>query len=541
MALAGATVAPVLLPVLDYLPKTDRAVAVAFRLAPAPLGELWRELVRPETLELWRAQSVLRLLPVAAPRAYGNHEWYWGDGNVIDDSAGFAGSATLLAAILALLPSRGRRRFPQERLAAIVLFVCVLLVAQPPGLDRLLGQLPVIGATFIHQSHRLLLLISLCLALLAACELERRHRSRWQVLGAAMALMALQVWGYLAHPNPQNPSVLAEFRLRMLALHLVTLALAAVLLAARPQGRWQIGIPWLFCGLVAAELLVVHRPALPPAPRRLAYPVTPPLRFLQEHLGDHRMLGLGRSVFPANFYLVYGLSDVRIDNPSLPALYTQATSPVRPRPPWRAFARPGHPLYDLLGVRYVLTRPGVVIPFDLVVRHPAGWIYERPRPLPRLFLPTRAEVSRDGSWVEWLERNHDFSRRALVQPSPAAEKNWRARRPRRSRLAISLPEPAVAGARGVLAERRLLASSIYQDGHWQLVANGERRPTVLANGPFIAAWLPAGPQRIDLVYRPRIFVAGCLLAALAVTAAALWWVPMPGGRARPSPALPEPR
>ncbi len=314
----------------------------------------------------------------------------------------------------------------------------------------------------------------------------------------------------------------------MLVIHLVTLALAALLLALRPKGRWGAAIPWLFCGLVAAELLAVHRPALPPGPRRLAYPVTPPIRYLQENLGTFRMLGLGSSTLPANYHLIYGLNDVRIDNPSLPAAYAGATSPIRPRPPLHLFSRPGHPLYDLLGVRYVLTRPGAAIPFKLAFRHPAGWIYERPRPLPRLFLPARAAVFRGrGSWVDWLERNPDFARRALVQSSPGQERNWRAHPRRRSSLEVHLPEPAHLRARGHFAEPRLLASSVYQDGHWHLLAAGERRPTVLANGPFLAAWLPAGEQRIDLIYRPGIFVAGCLLAALAVAAAAAWWVPRP--------------
>ncbi|HEV7518808.1 MAG TPA: hypothetical protein VGR07_21120, partial [Thermoanaerobaculia bacterium] len=50
---------------------------------------------------------------------------------------------------------------------------------------------------------------------------------------------------------------------------------------------------------------------------------------------------------------------------------------------------------------------------------------------------------------------------------------------------------------------------------------------IVADGPFLAAWLPAGEHRLDLVYRPRTFLPGCLLAALALAAAALWWVPPP--------------
>jgi membrane protein YfhO len=526
MALAGGVAAPVLLPALDYLPKTDRAVAVAFHLSPAPVAELWRELTRPATLELWGRRIVQRLLPIAAPRAFGDHTWYWGEANVIEDGAGFAGSAALLAAVVAAIPSRGRRRFPQEKLALAALIASLALIAQPPGVDRLLGQLPVIGAAFIHQGHRLLLLIAFCVAALAACEIDRRRDSRWPVLVAAAALAALVIWGYRAHPHPEQPELLAVYRNQILALHLATLALAAGLLVVRPRDRWRAAVPWLFCGLVAAELLVVHAPGLVPAPRRLAYPVTPPLRFLQDHLGSDRVLVLGRSVMPANIPLVYGLNDVRIDNPSLPAAYATATSHLR-RPPLNVLARPGHALYDLLGVRYVLARPQSALPWAPVFRHPAGWVFERPRPLPRLFLPARAVGYRGGSWADWLEGNPDFSRRALVENGSDLGKVWRASRPRKSRLEVSLPEPARVHALGRLAEPRLLASSVYQDGHWHLLADGESRPTVIANGPFVAAWLPAGEQRIDLLYRPRIFVFGCLLAALAMSAAAGWWVPAP--------------
>jgi hypothetical protein len=50
---------------------------------------------------------------------------------------------------------------------------------------------------------------------------------------------------------------------------------------------------------------------------------------------------------------------------------------------------------------------------------------------------------------------------------------------------------------------------------------------VLVDGPLVGAWLPAGEQRVDLLYRPGSFVAGLLLAALALAAAAAWWVPVP--------------
>jgi hypothetical protein len=52
-------------------------------------------------------------------------------------------------------------------------------------------------------------------------------------------------------------------------------------------------------------------------------------------------------------------------------------------------------------------------------------------------------------------------------------------------------------------------------------------PTTFADGPFLAAWLPAGEHDLRFVYRPRRFVAGCVLAALALAVAAAFWVPRP--------------
>jgi hypothetical protein len=541
MALAGGLAAPMLLPALEYLPETDRAATVLATMAPITPGELWRDLRRPEIQEKWRRRAVERLLPVVAPRAYGDFDYFWGDNNVIDSGAGFVGLAALLAAGVALVPGVSRRRLPQERLALAVLIVALLLIGQPPGLDRLLLRLPVAGATFVHQCRRILLLVSFCLAALAACEVDRRTRgegSRWPVFAVAAGLAALVIWGYRAHPNPQDPALLAAFRGQMLAAHLVALGLATLLLASRPKGRWGRAVPWLFCGLVAGELLAVHLPSVPPAPRRLAYPVMPPVRFLQEHLGDSRMVGLGKWVLPANFDLMYGLTDVRIDNPSLPYSYSQMTWPLRRDDPQQRLGRPRHPMYDLLGVRYVMTEPHAGLRLKVVFQDPSGWIYERANPLPRLFLPERAVAYQGDDWADWLEANRDFAKRALVQSIPGGADDWRASRPDASTLDLALLEPEHLRARTHLAEPRLLASSVLQDGSWNVLVAGKWRRTVLVDGPLVGVWLPAGGGQVDLLYRPGSFVAGLVLAALALAAAAAWWVPIPRTRGENASAGP---
>ncbi|HVR95398.1 MAG TPA: hypothetical protein VMW27_02215 [Thermoanaerobaculia bacterium] len=535
LALGGTLAAPVLLPVQDYIPKTHRAAVVAYNFLPRPLSELWGDLKDPEVLEAWRQRSVERLLPIAAPRAFGEFQLYWGGANLIEDASGFAGTGALLLAVLALSGAAARNRFPQERLMAGVLLVSLALIAQPPGLARLIGQIPVVGSTAIHLHHRMLMLVTFCVAWLAACEIERRMRGegrRWTVPVAAALLAGLLVWGYAAHPHPQRPELLAGLRQQWLYGQLAVLGLTAALLLIpwRRWHRWRHGQGWALSSVLAVELLVAHLPAHPPAPRRLAYPVTPPVRFLLDHLGDDRMVGIGNTFLP-NFPVAYGLSDARIDNPSLPVGYAHVLQALqRNRSMLSVSARPLHPLYDLLGVRYLITRVGVQVPLRLAFRHPAAWIYERPRPLPRLFLPEAVQIYRGEDLGAWLASNPDFAALAVVPESPERHRDWRSRDPGASALVFDLLEPEHIGARALFAERRMLASSVYQDGHWRLLVDGEPAPIAYANGLFVGTWLPPGDWDLDLLYRPGVFVAGCLLAALALAAAAAWWVPPPSRR-----------
>jgi hypothetical protein len=532
LGLAGVASAPVLLPVAEYLPTTGRAAVLAVSLAPRPAGELWRDLARPDVLEAWRVHTVQRLVPVFAPRAFGDETFFWGGENLIEDASGFAGTAALLLALAALLPVRGRRRFSQERWTALLLLGCLALIVQPPGFSNLAARLPAIGPTAAHQHHRLLLLVVFAVAALAACEAERwaRGEGRKGIAALAAALLAgLIVWAYLAHPHPVYPEMLVPLRDRWMGTQLAALAVAlTLLLVARPAGAHR--LPWLLCAVAAAELLAWHAPMVPFGPRRLAWPVTPAVRFLQQGLGqEYRLLGIGSSTYPPNYGLIHGVADVRVDNPSMPAAYDRLTYRLRRKSLAPSFHRPAHPLFDLLGVRYVMTRPGVRLPFKPVWGDRSAWIWERPKPLPRLFLPERAQFFRGGAWEDWLESNPDFAARALIPRGEEGRgrKGWHARAPRDAALEILAFEPGRLRARARLPERRLLASSVLQDGHWHLFADGRPVPTLFANGPFVGAWLPPGTGAIDLVYRPRSLVAGCLLAALALAAAAAWWVPPP--------------
>jgi hypothetical protein len=355
--LAAAVAAPALLPAAELMPRSLRASRLRH---PAPTAT---EAGPLEGLSL-------RWLPIAAPNAYGNSRYvdYWGLSNTNEDASGFVGTAALLAALLTV---SARRRFPQERLLLGVAAVCLLLLS-PLGVE----------------SRRVLLLLSFSLVYLAACTLQRLRDGdlrRWPVVVTAVALGLVLVQGTLAHPDPADPNRLAALRFGWLHWQVRFLVLATLLLVFAGRRRWA---PPLVAALIAAELLLAHVPANPPMPQRLAFPVTPAIRFLQTHPG--RMAALGRD-FPPNLATLYGLTDVRVYNPMAPADYLRTLEPITVR--WWGekpeLGRPEHPLWRRLGVRYLLTAPAapdtaLPAPWRPAYRGDDAWIQEQPGPFPEL-------------------------------------------------------------------------------------------------------------------------------------------------------------
>lgn len=457
--LAGMLAAPALLPFLDVLPETLRAARMGEPRPPALPG------------------LTLHWLQIAAPNAFGNSRFidYWGLENSNEDATGFVGTATLLAALLAV---GTRRRFPQEGVAlgAAVLCLALLLAGLPSGSALL--------------SRRLLLVLGFCLAYLGACTLERFRQGGarwWPVLAVAAGLAAVIAWGYLGHPHPEGADRLAPLRMGWLHWQGRFLVLATVLLLVagmrRARGPAVAGV----AALVAAELILAHGPANPPMPRRLAFPVNGPIQFLQEKLEAGRASGAGyrlvalRRALPPNLASLYGLTDVRLYNPMAPQGHVDVTAPVTVR--WEGespqLGNLRDPIYRRLGVKYVLSAPGTLLrpPLRRVFTSPDGWIWERPRPLPRVFLPGRAPRSR------------------LTIPRLEAQ--------RITVLIVSAPGGS-------------LRSSVYQDGGWKVLVNGQPVLTRREDGPFLAARVPAGDVQVELLYRPRAFLIGLLVAGMGV-------------------------
>lgn len=527
--------APALLPAAHALPDSLRAGLLAERreriLQEDPLAG-WRT---PQERAERRKHLGERLLPIVAPRAFGDSRFgaWWGESNTNEDGAAFVGTAAVLGALLSLLA--GRRRLPQERVMLGFALAALVVLAQPPGLAQALSSIPILRDS-LTLHHRLLLTLGFCLAFLGACSWERwlrgevsRRRAGLALAGAA-ALLGIAWLGEappaeLAALRPAEAAVLLGARRVSLILQLGILAAAGGLLLRRPRPERLTLAGLALAGLAGIELLVHHLPANPPVPARLFYPETPAIAFLRERTGPwHRIAGVGSPLRP-NIATVYGLADPRTSNPAKPAPVAHALVRIN-RFPYRAtdgFVEPRNPLYELLGVQYLMTPPRQRIPgLRPVWKDRSAWIYQISRPLPRLFLPNSTLACPPGdSWSACTARIGNFRKRTALLPEAASPPgtegtNWQAGARRTSRLDLLEIHPAWIRARLTASEPRLLASSIFQDGGWVLLVNGAPRPTIPANGPFLAAWLRPGDRDLELIYRPEGFVLGMGIAAVAL-------------------------
>lgn len=487
---AVCVTAPVWLPTALYLPQSARQAQL-------------EQVTEPTSDESW--DLTRDLLQVAAPNAFGNSRYlhYWGRDNSNEDAAGFAGTATLLAALLALAALRG---VPEFRFFGGWLLLGLALVAQPPMVTRWLQALPVVGGAAAHGNRRLWLVVAFCLAVLAAGFLDRwassrewhwRWYSHWHlaILGVAGLLAALIVWAYRAHPHPDDPRLLAPLRDGWLHWQLRFLIAAVLTLLLAPR-RWT---PWLCALLITGELLLAHGDANPPMPRHLALPwstdtgaddpVQPaPLTYLRRNLQpDERLAALGEAL-PPNLASLYGLRDIRVYNPLEPVAHQQLLAPLTrsPRGNVPELEVAVHPLYERLHVRYLLTAPDELLTapdelltapdetvpasWRLVLDDAAGRVYRLPWRAPCRLLPVAG--------VRWIVDRDEGTQRCEVPLFQ--DGGWHARwRPR--------------------GETRLRS--------WQ--------PLQVEHGPLPVLHLPPeAAAEIELFYRAPGLPLAALLAAL---------------------------
>lgn len=485
--------APHVLPFALHLPHSQRAQETLVREMPA----YHVYLQAPWTWFLPGFGQMI-LSPVN-PRVFGRpyQDEFRGPFNWVDSESGYAGLVALAGSAVALLALRRRRAWPFLAFGLMSL----LLAAQFIPLAHVIYAVDSLKTV---AWSRFLLVGCLAFAIAGGMGIDRLFRSRrpvvpWIAVAVAGAL-SLAAWDDLY------------------------VILLWILIAAGAVAGWKrpaIGAAVLALAL-ALDLGPWARSHLPSSSPALFYPTTDFLALLKQEAaagGPWRVVGEDRMLFPS-LLSVYGIADVRTHNPLAPMPYLRTLEAAFGFAPttgnyFPAFRGIDHPFLDFLNVRAV-TSVNAFPPPRTLERIDGGRfghyrLYRNPDALPRWFLPSAAEVVREGDvgrWVAFLKE----PRRVAVSDRRAA--SWVGERGEvrvvsRSPGRITLEVPGSGD--------RLLATSLLLPEGWR----AGPYETVVVNGAFLGVHVPPRASRVELRFIPPGLVAGLAIGGLSLLATAL--------------------
>lgn len=480
--LGAALAAPVLLPQTLQMLGSLRAARAAERAAPAAPGGFEKRLF------------LAPLNPEVFGRAF--HEELRGPETWPVDGSCYLGVLAVLGLPAAFL-TRRKRRLAGPLLALAALFY--LLTAGFAPLAFVVARLPYVNAIILS---RWLPAAGLCLVLVGALGLEAVFRKEIGLGAAAVAVLI-----------PLIAILLTGHPLRLLAV--LALSLAGLFVPARPAR-------WALLAAVLLDLIPWARDYLPTGHREMLYPVTPFMKTVQDHARTHqgsRVTASGFHVYPS-ILPVYGLAEVRVDNPAADIRYLRVLDAALGfRPEGKrykgALTNADSPLLSFLGVSVLISS-----------RHapkPKGWprldhnefapmrLFENPDPLPRWFLPTGAVMAPPGEPWEAVADLADPRRVVLTAPGwKPPERPWDpgAVRWRGGRGHLHLDFPADGW--------KLIASSIPYSEGWRAEAGGRRLRTVPVNAAFLGVLAGPGTAAAEVRFEPPGFRTGLVLCAAAL-------------------------
>ncbi len=419
-------------------------------------------------------------------------------------TAVYAGALAIPLAAAGLARVRGDRRWLA---VAVILAFSFLAAYHMPGVRDVLGALPVLGRA---AHHRLIFGIELGLALLAGAGCDRWLEGKGRGIAAGAALVALLLaaaWMTTSESWVSPGLTRQELRWTIGALA-AALGLTASLALSRER-RWTL-LP-LLPAVALCDLLLAHGGILRAIPLQRLYPETGAVRFLETpETREGRVAGIDQALRP-NAAMVYGLFDIRGDDPVKLERYEAI---------YRSFA-PGDPVYfqpiqrwvdprlDRLGVRWVVAAPAEPAPvpgWRLAWQGADARIWERPGALPL---------------VRWTEDGgssvHNGMTIEILTREPGRwEIGWRT--PRRATLVVS---------------------EVWDRG-WSARSGGQAVPVIPVDGALLGVELGPGMGTVELRYRPPGLILGMVLTVvgLGVLMGALRPSPPSPLPVRPSPPAP---
>jgi hypothetical protein len=482
------------------------------------------------------------LIGLLAPGFYGRGAAnFWGPWERVE--VGYAGVVTLTLALLGigslaarLVRRSGTRaahdeggaepidRVPFAFFSLLIPLAFLLAMGRYTPLYRLLYRFV---PTFdqIRAPARLIVLADLGMAVMAAYGLDQlrsRATGRWPhavwpgLITAAAALLLLALGLPQARSVPPPDRVLQATQSIVIAAALLMLSGTVIALA-----RWRSWAQWLVPVLLAVDLIALgstleidrHDPTV-------GFHHPDVVAFLQEDEGLFRIEDHA-SAWQPDAALVHGLYDIGgIYNPLSLAPYQAYRWAVGQR---------GSPLYNLLGVKYVLADKGKPPGDERLVPVYAGAeidIYLNTAALPRALFVTDPHVVSDheAAWQAIHASSFDPARTVVLEQEGTRPSPRRSDGPPTSRIAflrygLNAVELRVESP----TSGWLVLSDVYYPG-WRASVDGEATPVLRADYTFRAVSVPAGEHTVRMTFAPQTWYLGlaCSLATwLALTAAGL--------------------
>ena len=520
------------------------AAGVGLGLAVAAVQILpFVEYVRESLVFAYRGQWTLPLYVPATsvvtfvlPYFYGTGAESWGrwQFNILTGYVGIVPIAVLPIAVIAAW------RRPGGRFILGLAALALALHYGAPGLAPL-AELPGLS---LGTNLRLMPLIAFALAVLVAFGMESLREPRvprpglpWAVRIWFTIVVALTVVAVLAHRTEPGARALSFPLTAQYAVALVALTLATVLVARAMAGGVALERATLaLATLQLASLLPLAATYNPSVDRRSFYPSTPAIEYLQRETADG-----SRVLMPGHVGLVYGLREAHGYDGLTPRRIEEVTGPVGTgRAPHHGLlentlALHGSeplsgarlwvsPVFDLVGIRYVLLPPGTATPradFSVVYDAPDGRIFRNEAALPRAFLVGRARCADDGQARRLIAaRAVDFRHEVLLadcaDPAPAGEPPSPGASAR-----IGGDAPHAVQVRAVTDRPAYLVLTDTWYPGWTARVDGHGARLWRANHAFRAVSLAPGEHLVEFRYEPRWLTPGLVISGVSLAGVAV--------------------
>jgi len=502
--LAAALAAPAILPGMERLPFTDRA------LVPLDLRRGY---------EFQPAMLVDFISPAFHGRGV---DAFWPRWNRVE--SGYVGAVALGLAGLGLLSHLRQRR--TWALLALGGLAYEFAIGYRGVLYPRLAQLPLFAESW--KTSRAIYLVSFALALAAALGVERLRRGpRWMAAAwaAALAVAGAALWlgapAWAATIPGHRARAQALTGLRFAALLSLGAALLGWIASRRHVGGRAGLVLLLLVELVALGALVEVEPS-----RATGSDPSPALSFLKADSawfrvdvdGEARGLVSPSLLMAAGFEVPQGTG-----NPMELAAYNQF---------YWAIPYKSAPAYRLLGVKYILVPkdapPGGEGIWPVFIDDPKVDVHLHTGALPRVWLVYRTLP------VTRIEEAYDVifdpafapEQVATVEDGPLLDGSGQGRidvigyGPNRLAMSVQASDPAL-----------FILSDVLYPG-WEATLDGAPVPIYRADGIFRGVEVPAGQHRLEMRFRPRSLRLGLGAAGMAawvLSVACVWRVACRGG------------